>query len=211
MQLLRSRHLSAAIDFPINPLYHPQVPSKIQLRSSAMKVSILLLGVLFCATTTFAQLETPKPGPEVKKLDYFTGHWTSEGDVKPGPMGPGGKFHSDDHSEWMDGRFFVVLHSKSSGGGMPDGTSTAYMGWDPNDKVYTYDEFNSMGEATHSKATVDGDTWTWLNDMKMGAMTMKGRFTMKILSPTAYSYRFEMSTDGSNWTLVMDGKETKVK
>ena len=68
-----------------------------------------------------------------------------------------------------------------------------------------------MGEATHSKATVDGDTWTWLNDMKMGAMTMKGRFTMKILSPTAYSYKFEMSTDGTNWSLVMDGKETKVK
>ena len=170
-----------------------------------MKATILLLGILLAATATFAQMEAPaKPGPEVKKLDYFTGHWTSEGDVKPGPMGPGGKFHADDHAEWMDGHFFVVLHSKYSGGGMGSGTSTAYMGWDPNDKVYTYDEFNSMGEATHSKATVEGDTWTWLNDMKMGAMTMKGRFTMKILSrpPTAISSRCPPTapTGRSSWT-----------
>jgi len=174
--------------------------------------SILLLGILFAATTAFAQMEMPKPGPEHAKLDYFAGHWSSDGDVKPGPMGPGGKFHADDHMEWMDGHYFLVLHSKFAGGGMPAGTSTAYMGWDANDKAYTYDEFNSTGEAVHSKGTVDGDTWTWTNDMKMGPQTMKGRFTMKILSPTAYNYKFEMSSDGgASWNLIMDGKETKQK
>jgi uncharacterized protein DUF1579 len=171
----------------------------------------LLFGVLLLAGAAFAQMEMPKPGPEVKKLDYFTGHWVSEGDVKPGPMGPGGKFHSDDHAEWMEGGYFVVLHSKFSGGGMGDGSNTAFMGYDPQEKVYTYDEFNSMGEATHSKATVEGDTWTWINDMKMGPQTIKARFSMKILSPTSYSYKFETSPDGTNWTLFMDGKETKAK
>ena len=173
--------------------------------------SILLLGILLLATAAFAQMDTPKPGPELKKLDYFVGHWTSEGDVKPGPMGPGGKFTMEEHTEWMDGGYFVVIHSKYSGGGMPSGTGTAYMGYDPQEKVYTYDEFNSMGEATHSKGMVDGDTWTWTNDMKMGPQSMKGRFSMKMFSPTSYSYKFEMSPDGTNWTLVMDGKDTKVK
>jgi hypothetical protein len=68
-----------------------------------------------------------------------------------------------------------------------------------------------MGEAVHSKATVDGDTWTWVNEMKMGPQTIKGRFTMKILSPTSYGYTFEMSSDGTTWRLIMDGKETKQK
>jgi hypothetical protein len=68
-----------------------------------------------------------------------------------------------------------------------------------------------MGEATHSKGTVNGDTWVWNNDMKMGPQTVKARFTAKILSPTAYSYKFETSPDGNNWTAVMEGKETKVK
>lgn len=175
------------------------------------RTSTLLFGMLLIAGAAFAQMEVPKPGPEVKKLDYFTGHWMSEGDVKPGPMGPGGKFHSDDQGEWMEGGYFVVWRSKFTGGGMGAGSSTAYMGWDPNDKVYTYDEFNSMGEAVHSKATVDGDTWTWVNEMKMGPQTMKGRFTMKILSPTSYGYTFEMSSDGTTWRLIMEGKETKQK
>jgi hypothetical protein len=32
---------------------------------------------------------------------------------------------------------------------------------------------------------------------------------MKILSPTAYNFSFEMSQDGAKWTAVMDGKATK--
>ena len=173
--------------------------------------STLLLGILLLSSAAFAQMDMPKPGPEVKKLDYFVGHWTSEGNVKPGPMGPGGKFTMEETTEWMDGGYFVVIHSKYSGGGMPNGTSTAYMGYDPQEKLYTYDEFNSMGEATHSKGTVDGDNWVWTNDMKMGPQTMKGRFSMKAISPTSYTYKFEVSADGTNWTLFMDGKDTKAK
>jgi hypothetical protein len=36
------------------------------------------------------------PGPEQKRLGYFVGKWTGDGDVKPGPMGPGGKMTSTD-------------------------------------------------------------------------------------------------------------------
>jgi len=177
-----------------------------------MKASlILLLAILAATTTAFAQMEMPKPGPELAKLDYFVGHWVSEGDVKAGPMGPGGKFHADDHMEWMEGHYFLVLHSKFTGGGMPSGSSTAYMGWDSNDKVYTYDEFNSMGEVVHSKGTFDGTNWVWTNEMKIGPQTTKGRFSVKTLSPTSYAYKFEMSDDGSNWRLIMDGTETKQK
>jgi Protein of unknown function (DUF1579) len=176
-----------------------------------MKATSLLLGILLLATTGFAQMEIPKPGPEVKKLNYFVGHWTSEGDMKPGPMGPGGKFTLQENSEWMDGGYFVVIHSKYSGGGMPDGTSTAYMGYDTQEKVYTYDEFNSSGEHTHSTGNLDDDNFVWMSDMKMGAQTMKGRFSMKLMPPNAYAYKFEVSPDGKAWSLVMDGKDTKAK
>jgi hypothetical protein len=32
---------------------------------------------------------------------------------------------------------------------------------------------------------------------------------MKIASPTAYTFTFEMSEDGAKWTTIMDGKATK--
>ena len=168
----------------------------------------VLLLCIFVAGAAFAQMEKMTPAPELKKLDYFAGNWTSVGDVKPGPMGPGGKTILHEHIALMEGKFFLVIHAdyKTPQG---NGTEIAFLGYDTQEKVYTYDEFDSQGEAVHAKGTVDGDTWTWTNEMKMGDKTMKTRFTEKVLSPTAYSYKFEMSPDGTNWNLVMDGKDTK--
>jgi hypothetical protein len=36
-----------------------------------------------------------------------------------------------------------------------------------------------------------------------------GRFTMNIVSPTSYTLKYEMSTDGTTWNAMMDGKATK--
>jgi len=171
---------------------------------------IVLVAWLALTASGLAQMEMPKPGPEHKKLDMFAGSWTLDGDIKPGPMGPGGKMTETEKCEWMDGGFFIVCHAdfKSS---MGNGTGLTMMGYSNEDKTYTYREFNSWGEFTDSKGSVDGDTWSWTNDEKMGGMTMKGKFTMKITSPTTYNFTFEMSQDGTKWSTVMDGKATKGK
>jgi hypothetical protein len=38
---------------------------------------------------------------------------------------------------------------------------------------------------------------------------MKTRFPLKTLSPTSYTFKFEVSQDGNNWSTVMDGRATK--
>jgi len=157
-----------------------------------------------------AQMEMPKPGAEHKKLDVFAGSWTLEGDMKPTAMGPGGKMTESEKCEWMDGGFFLVCHTdfKTT---MGNGSGISVLGYSAEEKGYTYREFNSWGEFEDSKGSVEGDTWTWTSDEKMGAMTMKGRFTMKVTSPTSYNFTFEMSEDGAKWTMVLDGKATKGK
>jgi hypothetical protein len=177
-------------------------------RTSTTLVFLTLLFAL--AISAQAQMQTPKPGPEHKKLDYFVGTWSTDGDIKPGPMGPGGKMSGTSHVEWMDGGFFMVMHSDMKGP-MGNATGTAFMGYNSDEKKYTYNEFNSMGQADAAMGTVDGDTWNWTSDEKMGGMSFKGRYTMKILSPTSYTFKFEMSQDGSTWSTVMDGKATKTK
>jgi hypothetical protein len=176
-------------------------------RASTVVLLTLLFGITLSAV---AQMEMPKPGPELKKLDYFLGNWTMEGNMKPGPMGPGGKWSGTEHDEWMQGGYFLVSHSDYKGA-PTSGVGLAIMGYDTNDKVYTYDAFNSMGEAEHSKGTLTGDTWTWTSDEKMGSETMKGRFTLKMTSSTTYDMKFEMSMDGTTWSTVMEGKGTKSK
>jgi len=172
------------------------------------RTAILLAICLVMAVPAFAQMEPPKPAPEHKKLDVFAGSWMLEGTMKPGPMGPGGAMTEYEKCEWMEGNFFLVCHSDFKGS-MGKGTGVSVLGYSPDDKAYTYREFNSWGEFEDSRGTVDGDTWTWISDEKMGGMTMKGRFTMKIISPATYNFTFEMSPDGTKWNLVMDGKATK--
>jgi hypothetical protein len=171
-------------------------------------LAILSAAWLLCAITVLAQNGPPTPGPEHKKLDVLAGTWSLDGDMKPSSMGPGGKVTETEKCEWMEGNFFLVCHTdfKST---MGDGTGISILGYSPDDKAYTYREFNSWGEFDDSRGSLDGDTWTWTSDEKMGPNTFKGRFTMKIVSPTSYNFTFEMSPDGSKWTTVMDGKATK--
>jgi hypothetical protein len=174
--------------------------------STAFVFSMLLVAGIAAQ----AQMQAPKPGPELKRLDYFVGTWTIEGDMKPGPMGPGGKVTGTDNVKWMDGKFFIVMNSTMKGA-MGDGTSMAFMGYNTDEKKYTYNEFNSMGDATSAIGTVDGDSWTWTSDEHMGGQVMKGRYTAKELSPTSYSFKYELSQDGTSWNTVMEGKSTKTK
>lgn len=153
--------------------------------------------------------EAPKPAPELARLSYFSGNWTSEGDLKPSPWGPGGKFTSKAHVEWMSGKFFLLSHGSFTGA-MGSGTEMAVMGYKADDKVYTYDDYNSMGEAEHSTGTISGDTWTWLGDEKQNGKSFKGRFTIKELTPTSYSFKYEMQPEGSQWSTIMEGKATKI-
>jgi hypothetical protein len=170
----------------------------------------ILAGWFVLAAAAFAQQGPPTPAPELKKLEYFVGSWSLTGDMKPGAMGPGGAMSEDERCEWMDGNFFLVCHAdfRSS---MGNGSGLSIMGYNTDDKGFNYREFNSWGEFMESKGSLEGETWTWTSDEKMGGQTMKSRFTMKITSPTTYNFSFEMSQDGTKWTDVMDGKATKAK
>lgn len=168
----------------------------------------VLIACILVAAAATAQMQPPKPAPELKKLDVFVGSWTLDGTMKPGTMGPGGTMTENEKCEWMEGGFYLVCHSdyKSS---MGNGVGLSVMGYSADDKAYTYREFNSFGEFDDSRGWLDGDTWTWTSDEKMGGTTMKGRFTMKMTSTTSYSFTFDMSQDGTKWSTVMEGKASK--
>jgi Protein of unknown function (DUF1579) len=173
------------------------------------EVVLIFCVILMTTAALQAQMGPPTPAPELKKLDFMTGDWSGEGTMSPGPGMPGGKWTMKTHAEWMEGNFFLVENSDMDLGPMGKAKEVAYLGYDPDKKVYTYRAFSSMGEAEDSTGTVDGDTWTWNSTEHMGGQTMKGRFTMKVLSPTSYTMKFELSQDGTNWMTGMEGKATK--
>jgi Protein of unknown function (DUF1579) len=150
----------------------------------------------------------PQPAQELRKLDYFTGTWVLTGEMKPGRMGPGGKMVEKDRNSWMDGGFFLIAHSEFKTP-MGDGSGVAYLGYDPIEKVYTYDEFNSIGEAIHSRGKVEGDNWIWAGERKTDDGITSTRVIQRITSPNSYDFRFETAKNAEGWRAVMEGKAVK--
>lgn len=183
-----------------------------------MKQGIALV-VLCSASIAFAGVrlaaqapQAPKPGPEQQKLAYFVGTWTSEGEMKPGPMGPGGKFTSKDTCEWFEGRFAVVCRGE---GQSPMGPikNLGILSYSPEEKVYTYYGVDNTGMVMSSvaKGTVQGDTWTYTDESMMGGKKIKSRVVLKQQSPTAYTFTMEMQGPDGKWIPMMESKQTKVK
>ena len=169
-----------------------------------------LVSVGFGSVTAAQTPPSQTPGPEHKRLGYFVGRWTTEGEMKPSPMGAGGKISSTDDCAWFEGGFAVVCHSE---GKTPMGPSKsiAIMGYSTEEKTYTYYgvDNSNMSMTTVPHGTVEGDTWTYTDESQMGGQKVKSRVTIKELSPTAYTFMLEIQGPDGKWAPMIEAKSTK--
>jgi hypothetical protein len=152
----------------------------------------------------------PQPSPANKKLGVFVGTWKDEAEMKPGLFGPGGTMSLTETCEWFTGGFSVVCHTDSTGF-MGDLKTLTVLTYDTEEKVYRFYEFNSLGSTNTAKGTVDGDTWTFDGESKMGGKLVKSGFTIKLSSPDYAVLRSEFSVGGGPMTLLMELQGTRVK
>ena len=180
------------------------------MRWRGMAAAALAIGLATAARADEKKLEPPKPGPEVEKLGYFVGGWTSAGEMKESPMGPAGPTSGRDMCGWLPGKFFVVCRIESKG---PMGTVAAQgiIGYDTEKKVYTWWSFNSLGQVETATGRNENGSWIWSNEMKMGGKTMKGRYTMSDTTPAGYDFKWEDSSDGKTWNAMLQGKVSKIQ
>ena len=179
---------------------------KVAYRSLA---AVTLLGI--APLRAQAPAAAPKPGPEHQKLAYFAGRWSEVGDVKPGPMGPGGTMTTTSTCEWFAGGFYLVCRSE---GKTPSGETRGLgiIGYSADRKRYTYygiDNSGMGGDPSYGELT--GDTWTWEGESLMGGKPVKGRYTIKQVSPDSYTWKSEISVGGGPWTQMAEGTDTRLK
>ena len=166
-----------------------------------------LLAAALAARADEKKMEAPKPAPEVKKLGYFFGTWSSEAEVKPNSFMPSGRYTWIEKCDWYPGGFHLLCFSA---GKSPMGP-THGMGilfYKPEEKAYTYWGIDNSGHNGASKGTLEGNNWIYTNDEKMGGKTLHGRYSMTT-SETSYTFKYETSQDGKNWTLVMEGQSKR--
>lgn len=139
------------------------------MRCCAVVVAVVSMSV---AAGIALKQEMPKPGPEHQRLGAFVGNWTFEGELKPGPIGPGGKMTGTDRIDWAPGNFFV---QRSYQGTSPNGEMQGLeiLAYDGAKKIYTFNAFDSLRMMASGTMTVKGNTWTTTGTMTMGATTMR--------------------------------------
>jgi len=172
------------------------------------RIGILLFLLMFCfATAMQAQAPTPKPNPEVKKLQPHLGHWTYDGESKPSPLGPGGKFTGEMTCQMILGGFFMQCRFTENG---PSGETHALAleGYDPVNKNLFYETYDDSGIRSSGVITITGKTWTY--EGRSGERQVKSTI---VLAPDLASgeLKFEISSDGKTWTPVGETNYTKVQ
>jgi hypothetical protein len=68
-----------------------------------------------------------------------------------------------------------------------------------------------MTMASVPKGTVQGNTWTFNDESKMGGKMVKGRYIIREASPTSYTFAWESMGDDGSWKTIMEGKSTKAR
>ncbi len=153
----------------------------------------------------------PKPGPEVQKLAYFAGRWNETADMKPSPMGPGGKMTVASSCEWFSGGFYLVCRGD---GTSPSGPThgLGILGYSTETKRYTYYGIDNSGMGGGvSYGDVAGDTWTFQAEDQVGGQTMKSRYTIKQVSADSYTWTWEMAMGSAPFAVMATGTDTRVR
>ena len=164
-------------------------------------------------TTAFAFAEDapamPEPTPEHKELAKWVGTWAGEGEMKPGPFGPGGPMTWTEECDWFGGTEFSVVCKSHGEGPMGPSKGLGIIGYNAGSGAYTHYGVDSNGWSGYAEGKRSGDEWTFQAKEKMGDKVYHSRFKLKMASPTQMDFVWEVSEDGENWMAMMDGTSKK--
>jgi hypothetical protein len=181
-------------------------------RSKEKKMSRRSPGALFliCGFTALSLAQTPpespKPGPEHKKLEYFLGTWKVENEIKANAYMPAGKSVITQTYTLGPGGFFVEC--RAEGENYP--TTHEIIAYDSHAKLYTAFYASSTGLVGGGTGTVDGDTWTWMLEDKWFGKAVKGRTTVTAKSDSQFTARYEMLDANGRYVTFTEGTAAKV-
>jgi len=174
------------------------------------------IAIIALVLSTFALAQAPMqnaaPGLTLQHqaMSFFLGDWTASGTSKISPKTPGAPFTLQEHGEFVTDGYFLETKTSLKG---PLGTvnSQRVMGYNVEDKVYTYNVYNSLGEHQVALGHLNGNTWVWNAEEKLNGVVVKGRYTIVETGPNTFTFKSEVADPkGGGWATVMEGTATRV-
>ena len=115
--------------------------------------------------------------------------------------------------DWFAGGFHLVCRGEESGAA-GERKFLNIVAYDEKAKAYTEYGISSLGESEYSTGgSIVGNKRTFVKDLDsdVKGKPIKLRYTEVQVSPIFYTYQAEASKAGGPWTVIAEGKITKVR
>ncbi len=154
-------------------------------------------------------MKAPEPTPGHDVLAAWIGKWSGSGELKESPFFPGGTMTWTEECQWFGGsKFNVVCKSKGSGP-MGEVKGLGVVGFKPETGEYVHFGIDSNGWMGHALGERDGKRYTFVSKDKMGGKIIHSRMVLVLDDAETMSFSWEISEDGTNWTMLIEGISKK--
>ncbi len=173
------------------------------------------IAIIALLLSTFAVAQAPQQASPTgitaahQRMGYFVGYWTATGTSRISPKTPPATFTLKEHGDWVTDGYFLETKT-SMKGALGTVNSQRVMGYNVEDKVYTYNVYNSLGEHQVALGHLNGNIWTWNSEEKLNGIVIKGRYTIVETGPNTYTFKSEVADPKGGWATVMEGTATRV-
>ncbi|HEY1731115.1 MAG TPA: DUF1579 family protein [Terriglobales bacterium] len=182
------------------------------MKKAAAAIAICLcLGRVTVAQSPMAQQSPAAPTPSQQQLamGYFGGPWKITGTTRISPATPPVQFTSTATGEWVPGNYFMEIKYVTHGP-LGDIHAVRMLEYNSSDQVYTYNEYNSLGEHVLGVGKIVGQKWIWETTKKLNGVVTKGRYIATFVTQDAYSLKSEVKKPGGGWLTVTEGTATRM-
>jgi hypothetical protein len=187
------------------------------MRSNRLPMVIALILGSMSAVTVGSRASRPsqqtpqarKPG--LKKLDAWSGRWTTQGKLYDTAYSHAGSITITMTCGWSAYSGYMICDHLFNGPAGKSNDLSVYT-YDSADNSYKFYSVDQTGPPRSVPLTIEGDIWTYNSEMEKDGKKILIRTINDFSKPGVVAWNTKFSADaGAHWTLMNEGVDTKVR